>query len=156
MSRRKVITKRRITPDPKYGSEEVARFINQVMMRGKKSIAETIVYGALDVVEASLKKNPVEILSEALEHAAPAVEVKPKRVGGATYQVPSEVRDSRRVALAMRWMVEFARKRGEKNMPQRLAGEIMDTVAGKGSTIKKKEDMHRMAEANKAFSHYRF
>lgn len=156
MPRRKVVAKRELTPDPKYNSVSVARFVNQVMVSGKKSIAESVVYGALDKVEESLKRNPVEVLDEALEQAAPQVEVKSRRVGGATYQVPVEVRDNRRITLAMRWMVDFARKRSEKNMPHRLAGEIMDTVAGKGSTIKRKEDMHRMAEANKAFSHYRF
>lgn len=156
MPRRKVIAKREIAPDPKHGSVQVARFINQVMVRGKKSIAEAVVYGALDKVQHSLKRDPVEALNEALEHVAPVVEVKSRRVGGATYQVPVEVRESRRVALAMRWMVDFARKRSEKNMPERLAGEIMDAVAGRGATIKRREDMHRMAEANKAFAHYRF
>lgn len=156
MSRRRVAVKRIITPDPKYGSREIARFINQVMVSGKKSIAETVVYGALDRIEQILKRNPEEVLTEALEQTAPVVEVKARRVGGATYQVPIEVRENRRVALAMRWMVAAARKRSEKSMPYRLAGEIMDAIAGKGETVKKREDIHRMAEANKAFSHYRF
>ena len=156
MSRRRVAIKREVIADPKYGSVEVARFINQVMTRGKKSIAEKVVYGALDQVSKSLNTDPVQALTDVLEKVAPTVEVKSRRVGGATYQVPIEVRDSRRVALAMRWIVDSARKRQEKSMPQRLAGEILDASSGKGATVKRREDMHRMAEANKAFSHYRF
>ena len=156
MPRRKVVSKRELLSDSKYGSVEIARCINQVMMCGKKSIAERIVYGALDVVQNKLKKDPVETFNEALELVSPAVEVKPRRVGGATYQVPVEVRKNRRMALAMRWMVNAARQRGEKDMSARLAGEIMDVIAGKGATLKRKEDIHRMAESNKAFSHYRF
>jgi small subunit ribosomal protein S7 len=122
----------------------------------KKSVAERIVYGALDLVEERLKKSPVDVFEEALDNVAPLVEVKSRRVGGATYQVPVEVRPSRRTALAMRWLVDYARSRGEKSMPQRLAGELIDAVQGKGGAVKKREDVHRMAEANKAFSHFRF
>ena len=156
MPRRRVAAKREILPDPKYGSVTLAKFMNHVMVSGKKSLAERIVYGALDVVEERLKKNPVEVFEEALGNVAPMVEVKSRRVGGATYQVPVEVRPSRREALAMRWLVDAARKRGEKSMPQRLAGELIDAAQGRGAAVKKREDTHRMAEANKAFSHYRF
>jgi len=130
--------------------------MNHVMVSGKKSVAERIVYGALEIVEKKLNKDPVSVFEEALESAAPLVEVKSRRVGGATYQVPVEVRPSRRIALAMRWLVDYARSRGEKAMPQRLAGELIDAVQGKGGAVKKREDVHRMAEANKAFSHFRF
>ena len=130
--------------------------MNHVMVSGKKSVAERIVYGALEIVEKKLNKDPVSVFEEALESVAPLVEVKSRRVGGATYQVPVEVRPSRRIALAMRWLVDFARSRGEKAMPQRLAGELIDAVQGKGGAVKKREDVHRMAEANKAFSHFRF
>lgn len=156
MPRRRVIAKRDILPDPKYGDERLAKFINHVMEHGKKATAERIVYGALTRVEERSKKNPLEVFEEALEGIQPLVEVKSRRVGGATYQVPVEVRPSRRTALAMRWLVESARKRGEKSMGLRLAGEILDAAEGKGAAIKKREDVHRMAEANKAFSHYRF
>ena len=130
--------------------------MNHVRVSGKKSVAERIVYGALDIVEERLKKSPVEVFEEALDNVAPLVEVKSRRVGGATYQVPVEVRPSRRTALAMRWLVDYARSRGEKSMPQRLAGELIDACQGKGGAVKKREDVHRMAEANKAFSHFRF
>jgi len=130
--------------------------MNHVMVSGKKSVAERIVYGALDIVEERLKKSPVEVFEEALDNVAPLVEVKSRRVGGATYQVPVEVRPSRRTALAMRWLVDYARARGEKSMAQRLAGELIDAVQSKGGAVKKREDVHRMAEANKAFSHFRF
>jgi small subunit ribosomal protein S7 len=156
MPRRRVVAKREILPDPKFGSQILAKFINHVMVDGKKSVAEKIVYGALDKIAERSKKNPVEIFEKALDSLRPVVEVKSRRVGGATYQVPVEVRPSRRTALAMRWLVDSARNRGEKSMPLRLAGEIMDAVEGKGAAIKKREDVHRMAEANKAFSHYRF
>jgi len=156
MPRRRVAAKREILPDPKFQSQILAKFINHVMESGKKSVAERIVYGALDKVGERSKQNPVEIFEKALDALRPAVEVKSRRVGGATYQVPVEVRLSRRTALAMRWMVDAARNRGEKSMPLRLAGEIMDAVEGKGAAVKKREDVHRMAEANKAFSHYRF
>lgn len=156
MPRRRVAAKREILPDPKFGNITLAKFMNHVMVSGKKSVAERIVYGALDIVEERLKKSPVEVFEEALDNVAPLVEVKSRRVGGATYQVPVEVRPSRRTALAMRWLVDYARSRGEKSMPQRLAGELIDAVQGKGGAVKKREDVHRMAEANKAFSHYRF
>ncbi|MBE0505423.1 MAG: 30S ribosomal protein S7 [Marinospirillum sp.] len=156
MPRRRVAAKREILPDPKYGSDRLAKFINHVMESGKKSVAERIVYGALSKVEERTKKDPIELFEKALESIQPLVEVKSRRVGGATYQVPVEVRPSRRTALAMRWLVDFARKRGEKSMDLRLAGEMMDAAEGKGAAVKKREDVHRMAEANKAFSHYRF
>ena len=147
MPRRRVVAKREILPDPKFGNVTLAKFMNHVMVSGKKSVAETIVYGALDIVKDRLNKDPIEAFDEALENIAPMVEVKSRRVGGATY---------RRIALSMRWLVEYARNRGEKSMRQRLAGEIIDASQGKGNAVKKREDVHRMAEANKAFSHYRF
>ena len=156
MPRRRVVAKREILPDPKFQSQVLAKFINHVMESGKKSVAERIVYGARAKVAEKTNDNPVEAFEKALEALRPMVEVKSRRVGGATYQVPVEVRPNRRTALAMRWMVDAARKRGEKSMPLRLAGEILDAIEGKGSAIKKREDVHRMAEANKAFSHYRF
>ena len=154
MPRRRVAAKREILPDPKFGNITLAKFMNHVMVSGKKSVAERIVYGALDIVEERLKKSPVEVFEEALDNVAPLV--KSRRVGGATYQVPVEVRPSRRTALAMRWLVDYARARGEKSMAQRLAGELIDAVQSKGGAVKKREDVHRMAEANKAFSHFRF
>ena len=156
MPRRRVVAKREILPDPKFGNITLAKFMNMVMVSGKKAVAERIVYGALDLVEEKLKKDPIEIFDEALDNIAPLVEVKSRRVGGATYQVPVEVRPARRTALAMRWLVEYARGRGEKSMAARLAGELIDASQSKGSAVKKREDVHRMAEANKAFSHYRF
>jgi len=156
MPRRRVVAKREILPDPKFGNITLAKFMNHVMVSGKKSVAERIVYGALDIVNERLNKDPIEVFDEALENIAPMVEVKSRRVGGATYQVPVEVRPARRNALAMRWLVEYSRNRGEKSMPQRLAGEIIDASQSKGSAVKKREDVHRMADANKAFSHYRF
>lgn len=156
MPRRRVAAKRDILPDPKFGSQLLAKFMNHLMVSGKKAVAERIVYGALDIVQERKKSDPLEIFEKALEAIRPVVEVKSRRVGGATYQVPVEVRPSRRTALAMRWLVDAARKRGEKSMPARLAGEILDAVEGKGAAMKKREDVHRMAEANKAFSHFRF
>ena len=156
MPRRRVAAKREILPDPKFGNITLAKFMNHVMVSGKKSVAERIVYGALDIVEERLKKSPVEVFEEALDNVAPLVEVKSRRVGGPTSQVPVEVRPSRRTALAMRWLVDYARARGEKSMAQRLAGELIDAVQSKGGAVKKREDVHRMAEANKAFSHFRF
>jgi small subunit ribosomal protein S7 len=156
MPRRRVVAKREILPDPKFGSLTLAKFMNHVMVSGKKSVAERIVYGALASVGEKLKKDPVQVFEEALENVAPLVEVKSRRVGGATYQVPVEVRPSRRTALAMRWLVEYSRNRGEKSMPARLAGELIDAASNKGGAVKKREDVHRMAEANRAFSHYRF
>jgi small subunit ribosomal protein S7 len=156
MPRRRVAAKREIIPDPKFGNERLAKFINHLMVSGKKSVAERIVYGALDKVEERSKEEPLDMFEKALESIQPLVEVKSRRVGGATYQVPVEVRPARRVALAMRWLVDASRKRGEKSMDLRLAGEILDAAEGKGASVKKREDVHRMAEANKAFSHYRF
>ncbi|WP_185232241.1 30S ribosomal protein S7 [Teredinibacter franksiae] len=156
MPRRRVVAKREVLPDPKFGNVTLAKFMNHVMVSGKKSVAERIVYGALELVREKMNKDPLEIFGEALENIAPLVEVKSRRVGGATYQVPVEVRPSRREALAMRWLVEYSRSRGEKSMPQRLAGELIDASQSKGGAVKKREDVHRMAEANKAFSHFRF
>ena len=156
MPRRRVVAKREVLPDPKFGNVTLAKFMNHVMVSGKKSVAETIVYGALDIVRERLNKDPIEAFDEALENIAPMVEVKARRVGGATYQVPVEVRPKRRQTLAMRWIIDAARKRGEKSVPQRLAGELLDAVEQRGSAVKKREDTHRMAEANKAFSHYRW
>jgi small subunit ribosomal protein S7 len=145
-----------ILPDPKFGDVTLTKFINVLMLDGKKSTAERIVYGALDQVAAKTKEDPVEIFTRALENVRPVVEVKSRRVGGATYQVPVEVRPQRRTALAMRWLVDAARKRGEKSMGMRLANELMEAADNRGTAVKKREDTHRMAEANKAFSHYRW
>ena len=156
MSRRRVAEKREILPDPKFGNEMLARFINMVMQSGKKSVAERIIYGALDQIEERSKADPIELLDKALDNVRPMVEVKSRRVGGATYQVPVEVRATRRTTLAMRWVIDAARARGEKSMALRLAGELMDAADSRGSAVKKKEDTHRMADANKAFAHYRW
>jgi len=156
MPRRRSPEKRKILPDPKYKDIIVAKFMNHIMKDGKKSVAEKIVYGAFNTIDKTVKTDPVELFKKALDTIGPMVEVKSRRVGGATYQVPIEVRPSRRQALAMRWLVEAARKRSEKSMDHRLAGELADAAEGKGSAVKKKEDVHRMAEANKAFSHFRF
>ena len=156
MPRRRVVGQRKILPDPKFGSELLAKFINVVMVDGKKSVSESIVYGALDIIATKSGKDHLAIFEEALDHIRPTVEVKSRRVGGSTYQVPVEVRPVRRNALAMRWLVEAARKRGAKSMAQRLAGELLDAAENKGSAVKKREDVHRMAEANKAFAHYRW
>jgi small subunit ribosomal protein S7 len=156
MSRRRVAAKREIIPDPRFGSETLTKFMNMIMESGKKSVAESIVYGALDVIEKKGHSEPVDVLSKALENVQPRVEVKSRRVGGATYQVPVEVRPSRRLALAMRWLIDAARKRNERTMAVRLAGELLDAFESRGSAAKKREDTHRMAEANKAFSHYRW
>jgi len=156
MSRRRVATKREIIPDPRFSSVMLTKFMNMIMESGKKSVAEGIVYGALDVIENKGHAVPLEVLSKALENVQPRVEVKSRRVGGATYQVPVEVRPSRRMALAMRWLIDASRKRNERGMSAKLAGELMDAFDNKGSAAKKREDTHRMAEANKAFSHYRF
>ncbi len=155
MSRRSEAPKRQILPDPKFGSERLAKFINTVMRDGKKSVAEGVVYGALDQIEAK-RGDGMGVLDKALENVRPRVEVKSRRVGGATYQVPVEVRSVRQDALAMRWLVDAARKRGERSMPLKLAGELMDASDSKGSAVKKREDTHRMAEANKAFAHFRW
>jgi small subunit ribosomal protein S7 len=155
MSRKGSTPVRTVLADPKHGSEVVARFINMVMKSGKKSIAEKIVYGAMDVI-GEKNADALGLVEKALGNVAPAVEVKSRRVGGATYQVPVEVRSSRRMALAMRWVIESARKRGENSMPRKLAGELLDASENRGGAIKKREETHRMAEANKAFSHYRW
>ena len=156
MSRRREPQTRVILPDPKFGDETLAKFINVLMMNGKKSVAEHIVYGALQQVADKSKNDPIEVFNQALDNVRPIVEVKSRRVGGATYQVPVEVRPRRRTALAMRWLVDSARKRGEKSMGQRLANEFMEAAENRGTAVKKREDTHRMAEANKAFSHYRW
>jgi small subunit ribosomal protein S7 len=155
MSRKGNTPVRNTLPDPKHGSEMVARFINMVMKSGKKSVAEQIVYGALQVI-GEKHATPVELVEKALGNVAPAVEVKSRRVGGATYQVPVEVRSARRVALAMRWVIEAARKRGENSMPRKLAAELLEASENRGGAVKKREETHRMAEANKAFAHYRW
>jgi small subunit ribosomal protein S7 len=154
MARRRVAAKREILPDPKFGNRTLSKFMNIIMLDGKKSVAEKIVYGALDRVAEKSKGDALEMFEKALGNIRPMVEVKSRRVGGATYQVPIEVRGDRGVALAMRWLVDSARKRGEKSMGMRLAGEILDAVENKGSAVKKREDTHRMAEANKAFAHF--
>jgi len=156
MPRRRVVAKCDILPDPKFGNVTLAKFMNHVMISGKKSVAERIVYGALEKIVERKGGDPLEVFEAALEAIQPMVEVKSRRVGGATYQVPVEVRPARRSALAMRWLVDYSRKRGEKSMALRLAGEILDAAEGKGAAVKKREDVHRMAEANKAFSHFRF
>ena len=156
MPRRRVAAKREILPDPKFGSQTLAKFVNMVMEDGKKAVAERILYGALDAVTEKRGGDPMDTLEQALENVRPIVEVKSRRVGGATYQVPVEVRPVRRNALAMRWLIDAARKRSEKSMAARLAGELMDAAEQRGTAVKKKEETHRMAEANKAFSHYRW
>lgn len=156
MARRRQAEKRAILPDPKYKSELIAKFINMLMLDGKKSVAEKVVYGALEAVSSKTRSDAIEALEKALDNVRPMVEVKSRRVGGATYQVPVEVRPARRNALAMRWLVEAARKRSEKGMGARLAGELLEAGESRGSAVKKREDTHRMAEANKAFAHYRW
>ena len=156
MPRRRVVAKREVLPDPKYGNATLAKFMNHVMVSGKKSVAEGIVYGALDLVNERLNRDPIEVFDEALENIAPMVEVKSRRVGGATYQVPVEVRPDRRKALAIRWLAAAARNRNENTMRERLAAELMDAASNRGSSVKKREDTHKMAEANRAFAHYRW
>jgi small subunit ribosomal protein S7 len=156
MPRRREVPKREVLPDPKYISQDVAKFINVVMTRGKKSVAERMVYGAFEQIAKKGAKDPLEIFSTALSNVRPMVEVKSRRVGGANYQVPVEVRSVRRTALAMRWLRDAARKRAEKSMAARLANELQEAAEGRGGAMKKREEVHRMAEANKAFSHYRF
>jgi len=156
MPRRREVPKRIILPDPKFGSEKLAKFINMVMKSGKKAVAERILYDALDTITEKKGGDALEVLDTALENVAPMVEVKSRRVGGATYQVPIEVRPMRRQALAMRWLIDAARRRGEKSMQLKLAGELLDASEQRGSAVKKREDTHRMAEANKAFAHYRW
>ena len=156
MSRRHSAEKRLVLPDPKYKDVVLSKFMNQIMLDGKKSTAERIVYGALDLVEQRAKKDPVEVFREALDAISPSVEVRSRRVGGATYQVPVEVRPERRQALAIRWLATAARARNENTMRERLAGELLDASQGRGTAVKKREDTHKMAEANRAFSHYRW
>jgi len=156
MPRRREVAKRVILPDPKYNDRLVAKFMNAVMLDGKKSVAESIVYGAFDLIVERGSEEPLEVFKKALDNVRPVVEVRSRRVGGATYQVPVEVRPERRNALAFRWLISYARGRGEKTMRERLAAEFMDAAANRGAAVKKKEDTHRMAEANKAFAHYRW
>ncbi|GGD05665.1 30S ribosomal protein S7 [Aquisalinus flavus] len=156
MSRRHRAEKRVVHPDPKFGDKIVSKFMNYVMLDGKKPAAEKIVYGAFDRVEAKMKRPPVELFHEALDNVTPAIEVRSRRVGGATYQVPVEVRPDRKVALAMRWIIDAARKRNETTMVDRLSNELMDAAQNRGAAVKKREDTHRMAEANRAFAHYRW
>jgi small subunit ribosomal protein S7 len=156
MPRRTRPPKREIKPDVKYNSVMLAKFINKVMMCGKRSLAETIIYDSFDLIEQRSHKDPLEVFEQALKNATPILEVKPRRVGGATYQVPVEIRSDRRLSLAMRWLLDTARKRSGKSMAEKLAAELMDAASGTGATIKKKEDTHKMAEANKAFAHYRW
>ena len=156
MPRRREVPKRDILPDPKFGSVELAKFMNVVMLSGKKAVAERLVYGAFDQIQSKAGKDPLEVFEAAINNVKPMVEVKSRRVGGANYQVPVEVRPVRRLALAMRWVREAAKKRGEKSMDLRLAGELLDAAEGRGAAMKKREDTHKMAEANKAFSHFRW
>ncbi len=156
MPRRREVPKRKILPDPRYGDRLVAKFTNCLMLRGKKSVAEQIVYGAFDLIERRAKEDPVRIFKKALDNVKPSLEVKSRRVGGSTYQVPVEIRGERRTALSFRWIIMFARRRHEKTMAEKLAGELLDAAAGRGNAVKKREDTHKMAEANKAFAHYRW
>ena len=156
MSRRHSAEKRTINPDPKFGNLVVSKFMNSIMYEGKKSVAEQIVYGALDVIEGKTKTNPLSVFQQALDNVMPSIEVRSRRVGGATYQVPVEVRTSRRQALGLRWIIEAARGRNEKTMTERLSAELLDASNSRGNAVKKREDTHRMAEANRAFSHYRW
>jgi len=156
MPRRREVPKRDVLPDPKFGNVEVAKFVNVLMLSGKKSVAEGIIYGAFDQIQSKSGKDPLEVFAQAISNAKPLVEVKSRRVGGANYQVPVEVRPVRRLALSMRWLREAANKRSEKSMPLRLAGELLEAAEGRGGAMKKRDEVHRMAEANKAFSHFRF
>jgi small subunit ribosomal protein S7 len=156
MARRREIPKRKVLPDPKYGERLLSKMVNVIMKDGKKSTAEQILYGALDIIETRYKAEPLETFKKALEAIKPKVEVKSRRVGGATYQVPVEVRPDRRTALAMRWLSDYSRARGEKTMVERLAAEIMEAAQGRGNAVKKREDTHKMADANRAFAHYRW
>jgi len=156
MPRRAEVPKREVLPDPVYNSQLVSKFVNAIMMDGKKTIAERILYDALEIVGEQTSEDPMKVFKKAVESVKPAVEVKSRRVGGSTYQVPIEVRPNRRLALSFRWLLESAKRRGEKTMKQKLAGELMDAAENRGAAIKKREDTHRMAEANKAFAHYRW
>lgn len=156
MPRKRIVAKRKVIPDPKYNNVLVAKFVNNLMKKGKKSIAQSTLYGAFDIIEERMKQDPLVAFQNAVENVRPVVEVKSRRVGGSTYQVPTEVRPARRQALSIRWIINFARSRGERNMAAKLAGELIDAANSRGAAIKKKEDTHRMAEANKAFAHYRW
>lgn len=156
MPRRREVPKRKIIPDPKYKSQLVARFVNGIMRRGKKSTAESIIYGALEMIESKTNEDPIKVFEQAMDNVRPVVEVKSRRVGGSTYQIPIEIRSERRVALSIRWLIQYAKDRNEKGMIARLASELMDAAGGRGGAVKKREDTHRMAEANKAFAHYRW
>lgn len=156
MPRRREVAKREIVPDPKYNNKLVAKFINSLLKRGKKSVAESILYGAFDILEKKAKEPPVELFEKAVGNVKPVIEVKSRRVGGSTYQVPTEVVPARRVALGIRWLIIHARERAEKTMQEKLAAEIMDAANNRGAAVKKRESVHKMAEANKAFAHYRF
>lgn len=156
MPRKRVVEKREVAPDPNYNSMLVSKFVNSLMKDGKKSVAQSILYGAFDIIKERTKEDPLQIFRKAIENVKPLVEVKSRRVGGSTYQVPTEVRPSRSQALSIRWIISFARTRGEKTMAAKLAGELIDAANGRGASIKKREDTHRMAEANKAFAHYRW
>ena len=156
MPRRGQILKRKVLPDPKYHDRLVMKFVNNLMHRGKKSLSERIFYGAMDVIEQRTREDPLKLFKKAMDNVKPVIEVKARRVGGATYQVPVEIRPQRRTALAMRWLISYARARGEKTMMERLAAELIDAANNRGSSIKKREDTHKMAEANKAFAHYRW
>jgi small subunit ribosomal protein S7 len=156
MPRRREVAKRKVVPDPKYNSVLVARFINNLMKKGKKSTAEAILYGSFDIIEAKMKESPLDVFEKAMGNVKPVLEVKSRRVGGATYQVPTEVLPNRRIALAIRWVINYARARAGKSMKEKLAAEFMDAAGSRGASIKKREDTHKMAEANKAFAHYRF
>jgi len=156
MPRRREITQRDIIPDAKHGNKLVSKFINSIMGDGKKTVAESILYGAFDIIKEKTKQDPVKVFEKAVENVRPLIEVKSRRVGGSTYQVPTEIRPSRRTALGIRWIISYARSRSEKGMAQKLAGELLDAANDRGSSIKKKEDTHRMAEANKAFAHFRW
>jgi small subunit ribosomal protein S7 len=156
MPRKGPAPKRQVLPDPRFNSRTLARFINKIMLRGKKSVAERIAYGAFDIVKGKTQKDPMEVFTQALNNVMPLVEVRPRRVGGATYQVPMEVRPDRRQAMGMRWLIQFARTRPGRTMEERLAAELLDAANNQGNSVKKREDTHRMAEANKAFAHYRW
>jgi small subunit ribosomal protein S7 len=156
MPRRREVPQRKIMPDPRYNSELVSRFIACIITQGKKSTAEKIFYGAFDIIEEKSGESPLEVFEKAMENVKPAIEVKSRRVGGSTYQVPTEIRQSRRRALAIRWLIDYAKKRSEKSMARKLASELLDAANNRGSSVKKREDTHKMAEANKAFAHYRW
>jgi small subunit ribosomal protein S7 len=156
MPRRREVPERPIIPDPKYNSKLAAKFINAIMRDGKKSTAESILYGAFSIIEDKMKDSPVKVFEQALDNVRPVIEVKSRRVGGSTYQVPTEIRPTRRTALGIRWIITYAKGRSEKDMTRKLAGELMDAASGRGGSVKKKEDTHKMAEANKAFAHFRW